>query len=88
MEREAIGLLLTKNDQIDLVIPRGGESLIRMVVEKSRIPVIKHYKGICHVYVSAKADMKKALLIIVNAKVQRRACAMQWKRFFSIVNFR
>jgi glutamate-5-semialdehyde dehydrogenase len=71
IDREAIELLLTKDEQIDLIIPRGGEGLIRMVVEKSRIPVIKHYKGVCHVYVSAEADPEKAIPIVVNAKVQR-----------------
>jgi glutamate-5-semialdehyde dehydrogenase len=70
-DRAAIDHLLTRDEQIDLIIPRGGESLIRTVVEKSRIPVIKHYKGVCHIYVSAKADMSKAIPIIVNAKVQR-----------------
>lgn len=71
VERQAVELLLTKDEQIDLIIPRGGESLIRMVVEKSRIPVIKHYKGVCHVYVSSKADMEKAIPIVINAKIQR-----------------
>jgi glutamate-5-semialdehyde dehydrogenase len=70
-ERSAVELLLRKDDSIDLVIPRGGESLIRTVVNLSRIPVIKHYKGVCHVYVSRFADMKIALPIVVNAKVQR-----------------
>jgi gamma-glutamyl phosphate reductase len=70
-DRAAIDLLLKKSDDVDLIIPRGGESLIRAVVEKSYIPVIKHYKGVCHVYVSKNADMKKALPIVVNAKVQR-----------------
>jgi len=70
-DRAAVELLLQKDEQIDLIIPRGGESLIRMVVEKSRIPVIKHYKGVCHVFVSANADMAKALPIAVNAKTQR-----------------
>ncbi len=70
-DRKAIELLLKKDEYIDLIIPRGGESLIRMVVENSRIPVIKHYKGICHIYVSSMADMKKSLPIIINAKVQR-----------------
>lgn len=69
--REAIELLLTKNDYIDLIIPRGGEGLIRMVTEKSHIPVIKHYNGICHIYVAADADIKKAVPVIINAKVQR-----------------
>ncbi|MDR3012593.1 MAG: glutamate-5-semialdehyde dehydrogenase [Chitinispirillales bacterium] len=70
-DRAAVEMLLKKDEQIDLVIPRGGESLIRMVVEKSRIPVIKHYKGVCHVFISKNADMGKALPIAVNAKVQR-----------------
>lgn len=72
-DRLAIDLLLQKENLIDLVIPRGGEQLIRTVVEKSRIPVIKHYKGVCHIYVSNKADLKKAKEIVVNAKVQRPA---------------
>jgi glutamate-5-semialdehyde dehydrogenase len=70
-ERAAVEMLLKKDEQIDLIIPRGGESLIRTVVEKSRIPVIKHYKGVCHVFVSANADMGKAIPIAINAKVQR-----------------
>lgn len=70
-ERRAIDLLLAKEDELDLVIPRGGEGLIKTVVEKSRIPVIKHYKGVCHVFVSRKADMKLAVPIVTNAKVQR-----------------
>jgi glutamate-5-semialdehyde dehydrogenase len=70
-DREAIDLLLKKNEEIDLVIPRGGEALIKTVVEKSYIPVIKHYKGVCHVFVSRHADLAKAASIVVNAKVQR-----------------
>ncbi|MDR0306475.1 MAG: glutamate-5-semialdehyde dehydrogenase [Chitinispirillales bacterium] len=70
-DRTAVEMLLSKDEQIDLIIPRGGESLIRMVAEKSRIPVIKHYNGICHVFVSANADMQKAIPIAVNSKVQR-----------------
>ena len=70
-DRKAIDFLLAKENDIDLVIPRGGEGLIRAVVEKSRIPVIKHYRGVCHVYVSRFADMAKAVPIVVNAKVQR-----------------
>ncbi|MFP4164705.1 MAG: glutamate-5-semialdehyde dehydrogenase [Chitinispirillaceae bacterium] len=70
-DRAAVELMLSKDEQIDLVIPRGGEGLIRMVVDKSRIPVIKHYKGVCHVFISAQADMEKAVSIAVNAKVQR-----------------
>jgi glutamate-5-semialdehyde dehydrogenase len=71
VDRGAIDILLKKNDDVDLIIPRGGEALIRTVVEKSTIPVIKHYKGICHVFVSRHADMDKAIPIVVNAKVQR-----------------
>lgn len=70
-DRAAVDMMLKKENLIDLIIPRGGESLIRMVVEKSRIPVIKHYKGVCHIYVSAKANISKAVPIAVNAKVQR-----------------
>ncbi len=70
-DRSAVEMMLKKEDCIDLIIPRGGESLIRMVVENSRIPVIKHYKGICHVYVSSKGDIDKAIPIVINAKVQR-----------------
>jgi glutamate-5-semialdehyde dehydrogenase len=72
-ERRAIDLLLKKEDKIDLVIPRGGEGLIKTVVEKSHIPVIKHYKGVCHVFVSRYADMNKAIPIVINAKTQRPA---------------
>jgi glutamate-5-semialdehyde dehydrogenase len=67
----AVDFLLKQEGRIDLVIPRGGEKLIRRVVAKSRIPVIKHYQGICHVYVDKKADLKKAVAIAVNAKLQR-----------------
>jgi glutamate-5-semialdehyde dehydrogenase len=64
-------VLLTRDSEIDLVIPRGGEGLIRAVVEKSRIPVIKHYKGVCHLYIHADADPEMALAIAENAKAQR-----------------
>lgn len=70
-DREIVGLLLQKDQDLDLVIPRGGEGLIKAVVEQSRIPVIKHYKGLCHVYLDQTADHKKALDIIINAKTQR-----------------
>ncbi len=72
-DRSAVEELLQQDDLVHLIIPRGGESLIRSVVEKSRIPVLKHYKGVCHVYVHEKADLNKALKIAVNAKVQRPA---------------
>jgi glutamate-5-semialdehyde dehydrogenase len=67
----ALDFLLGQEGRIDLVIPRGGEKLIRRVVEKSRVPVIKHYQGICHVYIDKKADLKKAVAITLNAKLQR-----------------
>lgn len=70
-DREIVGLLLQKDQDLDLVIPRGGEGLIKAVVEQSRIPVIKHYKGLCHVYLDETADHQKALDIIINAKTQR-----------------
>jgi glutamate-5-semialdehyde dehydrogenase len=69
--REATLALLLLEDLIDLAIPRGGEELIRFVVQNARVPVIKHYKGVCHVYVDAFADPIKAEQILVNAKVQR-----------------
>jgi glutamate-5-semialdehyde dehydrogenase len=69
--REAMGELLQLDELIDLVIPRGGEALIRFVAERSRIPVIKHYRGNCHVFVERTADQQMALEICYNAKVQR-----------------
>lgn len=73
IEREAIDCLLKADQYVDVVIPRGGEALIRTVVEKSTIPVIKHYKGVCHTYVDEFANLKMAEEICFNAKVQRPA---------------
>jgi len=70
---DAVDQLLLLDQYLDLVIPRGGEGLIRSVVEKSRVPVIKHYKGNCHVYVDEAADPIMARTIVVNAKTQRPA---------------
>jgi glutamate-5-semialdehyde dehydrogenase len=70
-DREAVRELVQMNDRVDLVIPRGGESLIHAVVEQARVPVIKHYKGVCHVYVDESAEPDIALAIIENAKCQR-----------------
>jgi glutamate-5-semialdehyde dehydrogenase len=70
-DRAAIDELLKLDDLINLCIPRGGEGLIRTVAEKSRIPVIKHYKGVCHVYVDRDADFDMAEKIVINAKCQR-----------------
>jgi len=70
-EREAVLELLKLEDYIDVMIPRGGEELIRFVAEHARMPVLKHYKGVCHVYVDAQADLNMAEKICLNAKVQR-----------------
>ena len=70
-DRQAVSLLLKMDAYIDLIIPRGGESLIRAVVEQSTIPVIKHYKGVCHVFVDSESDRDMADRIIINAKCQR-----------------
>ena len=70
-DREAVLEMLKLDELIDLIIPRGGEGLIRFVAENSRIPVLKHYKGVCHVFVDESADLDMAENICVNAKVQR-----------------
>ena len=72
-DRKALDVLLSLDEYIDLVMPRGGEALIKEVRDKSKIPVIKHYKGVCHVFVDASADFAMAQAIILNAKVQRPA---------------
>jgi glutamate-5-semialdehyde dehydrogenase len=70
-DRAAVGHLLALDEYIDVVIPRGGEGLIRAVVRDATMPVLKHYKGVCHIYVHADADQEQALAIVENAKVQR-----------------
>lgn len=70
-ERDAVLEMLKLEGIVDLIIPRGGEGLIRAVTENSRIPVLKHYKGVCHVFVDRDADLKMAEEICFNAKVQR-----------------
>ncbi len=70
-DREAIPILLSLTQYVDLCMPRGGESLIRAVADCSKVPVIKHYKGVCHVFVDADADLQMAGEIVMNAKVQR-----------------
>jgi glutamate-5-semialdehyde dehydrogenase len=72
-DREAVPILLSLTQYVDLCMPRGGESLIRAVADCSKVPVIKHYKGVCHVFVDAEADLKMAGEIVMNAKVQRPA---------------
>ena len=70
-DRQAVTELLKQEDNIDVIIPRGGESLIRFVVENAHMPVLKHYKGVCHIFVDASADVTMAETICMNAKVQR-----------------
>ncbi|MGZ3580464.1 MAG: glutamate-5-semialdehyde dehydrogenase [Syntrophales bacterium] len=70
-EREAVREMLQLEEYIDVIIPRGGEDLIRAVVNESKIPVIKHYKGVCHIFVDAGADIEMAIDICMNAKTQR-----------------
>jgi glutamate-5-semialdehyde dehydrogenase len=70
-DREAVKILIGLDDYIDTIIPRGGEGLIRFVTGHSRVPVLKHYKGVCHVYVDEYADLQMAREICFNAKVQR-----------------
>ncbi len=69
--REAVVEMLRLEDDIDVMIPRGGEELIRFVAEHARMPVLKHYKGVCHIYVDAEADLEMAVKLCMNAKVQR-----------------
>src|SRR6266487_6272899 len=72
-DRDAIRELLSLTQYVDLCMPRGGEGLIRAVTECSKVPVIKHYKGVCHVFVDRDADLKMAGEIVLNAKLQRPA---------------
>jgi glutamate-5-semialdehyde dehydrogenase len=72
-EREAVQEMLQLEDQIDLIIPRGGEELIRFVTDHSRIPVLKHYKGVCHIFIDESANPEMATRICLNAKVQKPA---------------
>lgn len=71
IDRQAVQELLKLDQYLDVIVPRGGEGLIRFVTDHSRIPVIKHYHGVCHVYVSGKADLNMAHQITMNAKVQK-----------------
>ena len=73
LDREAIADLVKLDELVDLCIPRGGEGLIRFVAEHARVPVIKHYKGVCHVYVHADADLAIAERVVDNAKLSRPA---------------
>ncbi len=71
MDRAAVGELITMHDYVDIIVPRGGKSLIELLMRESRIPMIKHLHGICHVYIDDEADFDKALRIADNAKTQR-----------------
>lgn len=70
-DREAVNVMLAQEEYIDLVIPRGGEGLIRFVTENSRIPVLKHYKGVCHAYIDHDANVESGIQIVMNGKTQR-----------------
>lgn len=70
-DREAIAAMCKLEEHIDVIIPRGGETLIRKVVELATMPVLKHYEGVCHAFIDKSADLKEALNIIINAKTQR-----------------
>jgi glutamate-5-semialdehyde dehydrogenase len=70
-DRAAVEILLKQEEYLDLIIPRGGEGLIRFVVEHSKVPVLKHYKGVCHLFVDEGADLNQAIEIAYNSKVQR-----------------
>src|SRR5262249_45953780 len=70
-DREAVEILITLDRYVDLIVPRGGEAFVRLVAERATIPILKHDKGLCHVYVDAGADLAMAVDIAVNAKTQR-----------------
>jgi len=70
-DRAAVGQLLSMNEYVDIIVPRGGKDLIERVTAESRIPMIKHLDGVCHVYIDDRADIEKAIRIADNAKTQR-----------------
>jgi glutamate-5-semialdehyde dehydrogenase len=70
-DRDAVRALVQESELVDLAIPRGGESLIRFVTENARVPVVQHYKGVCHLYLDAGTDLEAAVRIVLNAKMQR-----------------
>jgi glutamate-5-semialdehyde dehydrogenase len=70
-DRAAVGILLSMNEYVDIIVPRGGKDLIERVMRESRIPMIKHLDGVCHVYIDERADIEKAIRIADNAKTQR-----------------
>ena len=70
-DRALVNQLIKSEDKVDLIIPRGGKSLIKVIADDSKVPVLKHYEGLCHVFIDDNADLKKALDISLNAKVYR-----------------
>lgn len=70
-DREAVNILIGLDEFLDVIIPRGGEGLIRFVTSHSKVPVLKHYKGVCHIFVDKFADLEMAKKVVLNAKVQR-----------------
>jgi glutamate-5-semialdehyde dehydrogenase len=70
-DRAAVGLLLTMNDTVDVIVPRGGRGLIERVFAESRVPVMAHLDGLCHTYVDRSADPETAREIVLNAKMRR-----------------
>ena len=70
-DRAAVGELLRLKEYVDIIVPRGGQSLIDRVMQESQVPVIKHYAGVCHVYIDDAADTDKAIAVTLNAKTQR-----------------
>lgn len=72
-DREAVGALITMNEYVDVIVPRGGKSLIARIAQDARVPVIKHLDGVCHVYIDDEADPEKAIRVADNAKTQRYA---------------
>ncbi len=70
-DRDAVNILIGLDDFLDIIIPRGGEGLIRFVTSHSKVPVLKHYKGVCHIFVDKLADPEMAKNVVLNAKVQR-----------------
>jgi glutamate-5-semialdehyde dehydrogenase len=70
-DRDGVRALVQQSDFVDLAIPRGGEALIRFVTENARVPVVQHYKGVCHLYLDRGADVAQAERIVMNAKMQR-----------------
>ena len=70
-DRALVNQLIKSEDKVDLIIPRGGKSLIKVIADDSKVPVLKHYEGLCHVFIDENADLKKALDISLNAKVYR-----------------